>query len=135
MSHPGAAAAGAGAAAPGPALATTAGGDDELPALTRAEVAAFDTRLLVIVGEGVYDVTEFSHVHPGGKAMLDSFAGRDGTDAFDSIHSHHPASKARAILATLKVARLAPPTRKPAAGAGADTAPATASPAGGSGGR
>merc|ERR1712156_1061755 len=40
----------------------------------------------VIVGEDVYDVTNFMAEHPGGKKAIMLFAGKDATEEFDMLH-------------------------------------------------
>mmetsp|Transcript_4627 Transcript_4627/g.6485 ORF Transcript_4627/g.6485 Transcript_4627/m.6485 type:complete len:82 (-) Transcript_4627:102-347(-) len=40
----------------------------------------------VIVGEEVYDVTNFMADHPGGKKAIMLFAGKDATEEFDMLH-------------------------------------------------
>ncbi len=47
------------------------------------------------IDDGVYDVSEFVHRHPGGPAVLRGYAGRDATDAY---HRLHATSAAAAIL-------------------------------------
>ena len=57
-----------------------------------ASDVAFHTReedgLWTIIDGGVYDLTEFSHRHPGGRAILVEVAGRDGTHAYRTIEHH-----------------------------------------------
>merc|ERR1712129_228157 len=40
----------------------------------------------VIVGDDVYDVTNFLAEHPGGKKSIMLFAGKDATEEFDMLH-------------------------------------------------
>merc|ERR1712226_976879 len=40
----------------------------------------------VIVGDEVYDVTDFLKDHPGGKKAIMLFAGKDATEEFDMLH-------------------------------------------------
>jgi cytochrome b involved in lipid metabolism len=73
---------------------------------TRAEVereSSTGARLLIILEDGVYDVTEFRKVHPGGEDILWSFAGRDASSAFESI-SH--STRAHNMLDKFKVGYL-----------------------------
>lgn len=56
---------------------------------TRAEVAAHNTveDLFLIIGDEVYDVTEFQHDHPGGNKILKVMAGKDATKPFNKNHN------------------------------------------------
>ena len=40
----------------------------------------------VIIHGRAYDVTEFKEEHPGGKAIILRWAGKDATDTYDPIH-------------------------------------------------
>jgi cytochrome b involved in lipid metabolism len=55
---------------------------------SEAEVAKHNTDAdcWVIVGGMVFDVTNFLDDHPGGKASIIPFAGKDATEAFDMLH-------------------------------------------------
>ncbi|ORY92790.1 acyl-CoA dehydrogenase/oxidase [Leucosporidium creatinivorum] len=44
-------------------------------------------RTLLIIEDGVYDVTNFLGDHPGGKKILIKSAGQDATDQFNKFHS------------------------------------------------
>ncbi|KAF9888189.1 hypothetical protein FE257_009184 [Aspergillus nanangensis] len=56
--------------------------------LTRSEVAKHGTRqsCWVAIHGSVYDVTEFLESHPGGPHVILGRAGKDATEAFDSVH-------------------------------------------------
>ena len=59
----------------------------------------------VIVGDGVYDITEWIPRHPGGSIPLVQYAGRDMTDAFRAYHS--PNGKAAKTLNAYKIGEFA----------------------------
>ncbi|CAI7640901.1 unnamed protein product [Penicillium pancosmium] len=56
--------------------------------LTGAQVQQHRTRksCWVIIGQTVYDITDFLDEHPGGASILLQYAGSDATEAFESIH-------------------------------------------------
>lgn len=58
--------------------------------MTRDEVAQHcsEADCWVILAEGVFDVTEFIHHHPGSKELILQFAGGDATAAFMRAHSY-----------------------------------------------
>ncbi|EEQ98641.1 conserved hypothetical protein [Perkinsus marinus ATCC 50983] len=62
---------------------------------TAAEVAAHNTEgdCWVIIGDDVYDVTEFLPDHPGGKKAILLFAGKDATEEFDMLHERRVIKK------------------------------------------
>ena len=62
-------------------------------------------KMLVIIDDGVYDVTEFRKVHPGGEDVLWSFAGRDASSAFTAI-SH--STRAHNMMDKYKVGVVVP---------------------------
>ena len=55
---------------------------------TAAEVARHNTAesLWVSIDDGVYDLTKFQHLHPGGLAPLKDVAGKDATELFYGLH-------------------------------------------------
>jgi len=59
----------------------------------------------VIVGDGVYDITEWIPRHPGGSIPLVQYAGRDMTDAFRAYHS--PTGKAAKTLNAYRIGEYA----------------------------
>ena len=77
---------------------------------TREEVAklAHSTNgpQLLVIDNVVYDVSRFAYEHPGGKMMIDSYVGKDATSAYVSVHSASSASRAYAILKSLRVGRV-----------------------------
>ncbi|KAF4677399.1 hypothetical protein FOZ63_025921 [Perkinsus olseni] len=62
---------------------------------TAAEVAAHNAEgdCWVIIGDEVYDVTEFLPDHPGGKKAILLFAGKDATEEFDMLHERRVIKK------------------------------------------
>ena len=65
-----------------------AGGGSEIR-LSLEEVAnhATEASCWLVLRDSVYDVTDFAAVHPGGKKMLLSYAGKDATAMFDQMHT------------------------------------------------
>ena len=58
--------------------------------LSVEEVAKHNTAedcWIILHGGQVFDVTEFLDVHPGGKRMLLTYAGKDATAVFEKLHS------------------------------------------------
>merc|ERR1712083_535790 len=53
---------------------------------SEVEKHATDSDCWVIVGDDVYDVTNFLADHPGGKKAIMLFAGKDATEEFDMLH-------------------------------------------------
>jgi len=43
-------------------------------------------RILIIIKKKVYDVTEFTKIHPGGSKILESVMGTDATNEFTTFH-------------------------------------------------
>jgi cytochrome b5 len=78
-----------------------------LQTFTRAQVAseACAERLLVILFNGVYDLTRFLDLHPGGASVVLAYAGKDATGAFEAIgHSR----QAHDWMKQLKIGDLIP---------------------------
>jgi len=61
----------------------------------------------------VYDLTEFQHKHPGGRAMITLAAGRECTDLFNMYHIMNE-ERARKYLAAYEVGTLVGPGEFPA---------------------
>lgn len=64
-------------------------------------------KLLLVVEGKVCDITEFVHQHPGGKAFIQVFIGRDATAAFrggTGVYNH--SNTARDFVERLQVAVL-----------------------------
>eukprot|EP01094_Clydonella_sp_ATCC50884_P018327 TRINITY_DN3376_c0_g1_i1.p1 TRINITY_DN3376_c0_g1~~TRINITY_DN3376_c0_g1_i1.p1 ORF type:complete len:706 (+),score=272.03 TRINITY_DN3376_c0_g1_i1:38-2119(+) len=77
---------------------------DEEPELDGYKVRA-DTPNFMVIDGLVHDVTAFVNEHPGGRAFVQTYAGRDATRAFSGgVYAHSLAAKN--ILATLRVARV-----------------------------
>ena len=57
----------------------------------------------------VYDITDFRHLHPGGRPLLDGYAGIDATQAFERV-GHDRAPEIMARLATYELGRLLRPS-------------------------
>lgn len=72
-----------------------------LPSYSRTEVAKHDTAdsLWVIIDGGVYDLTAFAALHPGGVVPLKEVAGQDATADFYGLHR-------AAVLANPRFAKL-----------------------------
>ena len=56
----------------------------------------------VIVGDDVYDVTDFLVDHPGGKKAIMLFAGKDATEEFDMLHDRKVIKKYGIDAGTVK---------------------------------
>jgi len=46
------------------------------------------TSAWIIIDGYVYDITTFAAMHPGGELLILSFAGKDATETFYSLHRH-----------------------------------------------
>jgi L-lactate dehydrogenase (cytochrome) len=40
----------------------------------------------IVIDDGVYDITDFIPIHPGGKTMIFRVAGQDATEYFHELH-------------------------------------------------
>lgn len=71
-----------------------------LPTFTRAEVEAHssDNDCYVIVGDNVYDVSDFVESHPGGPELVMDWAGKDITAILKDADSHTHSESAYEIL-------------------------------------
>ncbi|RZD39684.1 MAG: hypothetical protein CXT73_07365 [Methanobacteriota archaeon] len=45
-------------------------------------------KLIIIIDNYKFDVTEFASKHPGGRNVLEKFKDKDATEAFNSIKGH-----------------------------------------------
>lgn len=81
---------------------------------TRQQVADLHTndgRLVIIIHDCVYDVTDYQAHHPGGSLVLNHLAGKDATDVFENYHRAHVA---KYLLPSHFVGRLSDPAPVPA---------------------
>lgn len=71
-----------------------------LPSFTTAEVEAHNTEqsCYVLVGETVYDVTDFLESHPGGADLILDYGGKDITDILKDEISHTHSQTAYDVL-------------------------------------
>lgn len=77
---------------------------------TPADVASHNSQTegyWIIVGDVVYDLTEFRDLHPGGARIIDAYAGMDATHGFNRAHNGRPDIAAQ--LATYRKGRLYAP--------------------------
>ncbi|VVC98195.1 unnamed protein product [Leptidea sinapis] len=60
---------------------------DQVKLFTREELKARNTETdcILIIHNGVYNVTEFLEEHPGGLEVLMELAGKDASEAFEDI--------------------------------------------------
>ncbi|GBP78861.1 Cytochrome b5 [Eumeta japonica] len=72
---------------------------------TRAELKTRNKRedAVLIIHNGVYDVSKFLEEHPGGEEVLLEQAGKDATEPFEDV-SH--SSDARALMQKYKIGEL-----------------------------
>ncbi|CAF0981678.1 unnamed protein product [Adineta ricciae] len=82
-------------------------GDEELPLISYEEYQDLakkdDGRVLVLIAGFIHDVSNFIDSHPGGRALIRSYVGKDATVAFyGGVHDHNTA--AHNMLAMMRVA-------------------------------
>lgn len=81
---------------------------NELPYYTREEVAELCSKKgekMVIEGDMVYDVSEFTTLHPGGSGFINNNIGKDITKSYNGgVYSH--SNTAKNLLQTLRCGRL-----------------------------
>mmetsp|Transcript_142677 Transcript_142677/g.455995 ORF Transcript_142677/g.455995 Transcript_142677/m.455995 type:complete len:82 (-) Transcript_142677:122-367(-) len=72
--------------------------------VTEAEIAKHNTETdcWVVVGDDIYDVTNFMADHPGGKKAIMLFAGKDATEEFDMLHDRKVIKKYGLDAGTVK---------------------------------
>jgi hypothetical protein len=61
----------------------------------------------IIISGRVYDMNEFNHIHPGGMKIIQSYAGMDGTVAYQKIE-HHINSEVDAMLGMYEMGVIRP---------------------------
>ncbi|XP_050663751.1 cytochrome b5-like [Leptidea sinapis] len=78
---------------------------DQVKLFTREELKARNTETdcILIIHNGVYNVTEFLEEHPGGLEVLMELAGKDASEAFEDV-SH--SSDARSLMKKYKIGEL-----------------------------
>ncbi|XP_049887551.1 cytochrome b5 isoform X2 [Pectinophora gossypiella] len=78
---------------------------EEVKLFTREELKARNKRTdaVLIIHNGVYDVTKFLDEHPGGEEVLLEKAGQDATEPFEDV-SH--SSDARSLMKKYKIGEL-----------------------------
>jgi len=83
---------------------------EALPTFSSQEVAKRkeETGELWLIVDGlVHDVGQWSNDHPGGRALIDAFVGKDATKAFNGgVYNHSNAG--RNMLSQLRVGRILP---------------------------
>mmetsp|Transcript_13056 Transcript_13056/g.32242 ORF Transcript_13056/g.32242 Transcript_13056/m.32242 type:complete len:111 (+) Transcript_13056:413-745(+) len=87
------------------------------PELSLAEVAEHSLpspkggRLWTAIDEKIYDITDYVSKHPGGYAILATFAGADATEDFNATHAK--SADAQRDLEDLCIGQLRPEDRGP----------------------
>eukprot|EP00842_Homolaphlyctis_polyrhiza_P002854 jgi/Hompol1/356/HPOL_003107-RA len=87
---------------------------------TRGEVSAHnsvETGIWVTYGDGVYDISEFVSIHPGGERIL--LAAGQAIDPFWAVFSIHGTPETRELLETYRIGDLLPRKEDPTADAAA----------------
>lgn len=99
----------AAAAATAPQAASTGG--DAGPVYSEEEVAqhrTLEARVWVTYADGVYDITDFIAIHPGGPSRIMLAAGGP-IEPFWSLYQQHGKDEIRDLLEEYRIGRLAPP--------------------------
>ncbi len=96
------------------ATAATAGvASPDLPNYTLAEVAAHkteDTQMWVIYKDGVYDITQFMHTHPGGTEKIVLAAG-SSIEPYWDVFAAHNTDEVCEMLEELRIGNVHPSDR------------------------
>lgn len=85
--------------------------NEEEPYYRQSEVAQHNNDKLgywVIINRAVYDLTQFREVHPGGRRIVEAYAGMDATHGFARAHDARPDVDAQ--LAMYRIGRVYSPT-------------------------
>ena len=45
-------------------------------------------KIIIIIDNYKFDVTEYAHNHPGGKKILEKYNNKDATNAFNNVRGH-----------------------------------------------
>ena len=48
-----------------------------------------ENRIIIIIDDYLFDVTNYMKEHPGGKKILKKFNKKDATEAFNQVRGHH----------------------------------------------
>ncbi|CAK1599257.1 unnamed protein product [Parnassius mnemosyne] len=88
----------------------------QIKLFTREELKCRNTRddAILIIHNGVYDVTKFLDEHPGGEEVLLENAGKEATEPFEDV-SH--SSDARSLMQKYKIGELVEADRTQTKGA------------------
>jgi len=62
----------------------------------------------LVIDGGIYDVSDFAHIHPGGWVILRGYAGTDATAAYRRV-GHHGCPDIDALLATYRIGTVRAP--------------------------
>jgi cytochrome b involved in lipid metabolism len=76
--------------APSPAPSPTPSTGQAKVTLDEVKKHSSSTDCWTIVDGGVYDLTKWAALHPGGPAIIQSLCGRDGTADFLGRHANQP---------------------------------------------
>ena len=44
--------------------------------------------IIIIIDDYLFDVTEYIHIHPGGKKILQKYNNKDATKVFNEVRGH-----------------------------------------------
>lgn len=105
-------------ASPAPQAAPTPQSSPGLPQYTSEEVSKHktpDTGIWVTYTDGVYDITEFVAVHPGGASKIMLAAG-GAVDPFWALYQQHMKEEVQDILAEYKIGTLVGERHGPSSG-------------------
>ena len=46
------------------------------------------SKVIIIIDDYKFDVTDYQHIHPGGKKILQKYNNKDATEAFNNVKGH-----------------------------------------------